>query len=813
LEKVVEENGIVARKHINKIAIYIDDDSRVTENKIGPREVTIATNIAGRGTDLQTTYELEQNGGLHVCVTFLPCNQRVEDQAFGRTARQGKAGTAQLVLTKSEVEKLGLEFSTDMDQNIQAMITIKMRRSELEEAKIGKILAKAVELEWQDMLCDSFVMLCKEFKQGNSQLGGLIYLLEDLKELWAFWLEEHAIDPTDLPYSVGNNMAEQKALLQQLVEQQLEEFKVRASILLTGKTVNGEDNSGGEIHECSMAERIIHNPYNAVKQAEYFLENNDLLNHSLAQAIDALEQAIELGGDEKIASTYLKLFESKITSNNLLAKKFASILAGVFKIELPTMPTNSSYKEEAKLLLQQASNSIEKEISYLKVLLATGEQMSPIILSASSAFSQQSIVKEHRLCSVLEVTSSDLTLIEGEEIQIAKNPEELGRLLATLPNIRAEEVVRISYQHDPKQTLTANDADQPINTILSLAKEKGGQLRISYHDQYNSKVSYQVKWELSKYCHRLEEVTNVFSEEIITQEKGMINPLPQEVISNKDKLIQQEELLSGNLLFKHLYAKLAALSLQRSNVEELTKDVCSVLDKLEDLLVSRKVNELAKIAAKQKILKNSDVNELINIGLGQSYTLKLITDAEKEEANQHDQGELTPFITMIRDGISLSKLAAQIPFLIKPIEQVSYLLISDGIIQVVAKILDQSIDPIYLVARVISNLDITSQGLVEAGVIEKTIMLAIKSSQGLAEVTKNLPKIDLLYTLPCKTTEIIEQPVKKANNDSQLFDEDKADSTVISVKNELAILQVEGNLLDTFDSELLGQETSSMTME
>ncbi len=35
---------------------------------------------------------------------FLPCNKRVEDQAFGRTARQGNNGTAKLMIKKSEVE-------------------------------------------------------------------------------------------------------------------------------------------------------------------------------------------------------------------------------------------------------------------------------------------------------------------------------------------------------------------------------------------------------------------------------------------------------------------------------------------------------------------------------------------------------------------------------------------------------------------------------------------------------------------------------------------------------------------------------------
>ncbi len=65
-------------------------------------EILIATNIAGRGTDLTTSEEVEANGGLHVCITFLPENYRVELQNAGRTARQGKKGTAQLVMLHKE---------------------------------------------------------------------------------------------------------------------------------------------------------------------------------------------------------------------------------------------------------------------------------------------------------------------------------------------------------------------------------------------------------------------------------------------------------------------------------------------------------------------------------------------------------------------------------------------------------------------------------------------------------------------------------------------------------------------------------------
>ncbi|MDF2578113.1 MAG: preprotein translocase subunit SecA [Chlamydiales bacterium] len=67
-----------------------------------PGMVTIATNTAGRGTDIVLEPICLQKGGLHVVFTFYPSNKRVEAQGFGRAARQGQPGSARLILPPSD---------------------------------------------------------------------------------------------------------------------------------------------------------------------------------------------------------------------------------------------------------------------------------------------------------------------------------------------------------------------------------------------------------------------------------------------------------------------------------------------------------------------------------------------------------------------------------------------------------------------------------------------------------------------------------------------------------------------------------------
>jgi superfamily II DNA/RNA helicase len=92
--------------------------------------ITIATNTAGRGTDIVVTPKAEASGGLHVVMTFPANNVRVEQQAFGRTGRQGRQGTYQYILRKNQFNPGELEQDS-AEAIIAAMAVNREKRSKL----------------------------------------------------------------------------------------------------------------------------------------------------------------------------------------------------------------------------------------------------------------------------------------------------------------------------------------------------------------------------------------------------------------------------------------------------------------------------------------------------------------------------------------------------------------------------------------------------------------------------------------------------------------------------------------------------------
>ena len=97
-----------------------------------PGMVTIATNMAGRGTDIKLGTGVADNGGLHIIGTERHESRRIDNQLRGRAGRQGDPGSSRFFLSLEDelmkrfgsdrisglMDRLGLEDDQPIEHNM-----------------------------------------------------------------------------------------------------------------------------------------------------------------------------------------------------------------------------------------------------------------------------------------------------------------------------------------------------------------------------------------------------------------------------------------------------------------------------------------------------------------------------------------------------------------------------------------------------------------------------------------------------------------------------------------------------------------------
>ena len=114
----IETNELVSemlkKKKIPHEVLNAKNHAREAEiiAKAGERKaVTIATNMAGRGTDIKLTEEVKELGGLCVLGTERHESRRIDNQLRGRAGRQGDPGFTQFYVSMED--ELMVRFGTD----------------------------------------------------------------------------------------------------------------------------------------------------------------------------------------------------------------------------------------------------------------------------------------------------------------------------------------------------------------------------------------------------------------------------------------------------------------------------------------------------------------------------------------------------------------------------------------------------------------------------------------------------------------------------------------------------------------------------
>uniref|UniRef100_A0A3P8RPB7 Si:dkey-187j14.7 n=1 Tax=Amphiprion percula TaxID=161767 RepID=A0A3P8RPB7_AMPPE len=308
--------------------LYINnnmDNRKIFAKTLTAKEVIIATNLAGRGTDLQVSEEVKRAGGLFVVQTFLPKNARVEAQAFGRTARQGSPGSAQLIVCSNHLseplqlliltKKLLSLFENMLDATSlhQKMFVVQLRLYQRSHSD-GK--AKAMSLALSHILSEkskSEIQIAKEVRDKSvaeelsSYLMCVVPKIKKEEKLFSLYL-----DILDEVYESSNNKpaaSELSALNEFWGMWLLTSFNEKDSIsdlksrLDTDLNITREKLRQGE----SPSSNLHH----------YTTFGNDLLEKGkLAESIRMYSKAIEADACWAAIAYYNRAFTSLIQQNS-----------------------------------------------------------------------------------------------------------------------------------------------------------------------------------------------------------------------------------------------------------------------------------------------------------------------------------------------------------------------------------------------------------------------------------------------------------------------------------------------------------------
>ncbi|MBB6732224.1 preprotein translocase subunit SecA [Cohnella zeiphila] len=153
-KKGIKHQVLNAKYHAEEAAIIANAGQRGT--------VTIATNMAGRGTDILLEEGVADLGGLHIIGTERHESRRIDNQLRGRAGRQGDPGSSQFYLSMEDelmrrfgadnimgmMERLGF----DEDSPIESRLITRAIESAQKRVEGSNFDARRIVLQYDDVI-------------------------------------------------------------------------------------------------------------------------------------------------------------------------------------------------------------------------------------------------------------------------------------------------------------------------------------------------------------------------------------------------------------------------------------------------------------------------------------------------------------------------------------------------------------------------------------------------------------------------------------------------------------------------------------
>jgi preprotein translocase subunit SecA len=164
----VQHNVLNAKKH--------KSEAEIVGFAGQPGAVTIATNMAGRGTDIKLGSGIKEKGGLYILGTGRHESRRIDRQLRGRSGRQGDAGTSKFYISLEDdlmrlfggdrvtsiMSKLGMEDGEAIEHS---MITKSVERAQKKVEENNFAIRKRL-IEYDDVMNQQREVIYNKRKQA-----------------------------------------------------------------------------------------------------------------------------------------------------------------------------------------------------------------------------------------------------------------------------------------------------------------------------------------------------------------------------------------------------------------------------------------------------------------------------------------------------------------------------------------------------------------------------------------------------------------------------------------------------------------------
>ncbi len=208
LSKILTRNKI---NHTVLNAKFHDQEAEIIAKAGDPGAVTIATNMAGRGTDIKLGRGVPKLGGLFILGTERNESRRVDNQLRGRSGRQGDAGESRYYLSLEDdllrifggekIANLMGKLKIDEDESIEHVLISRAIENSQKKVEAHNFDIRKHLLEYDDVMNRQRDIIYKQRRDilGDAAEDVFLDMLDDVIEsLMDQYCNEKYIDQWDL---------------------------------------------------------------------------------------------------------------------------------------------------------------------------------------------------------------------------------------------------------------------------------------------------------------------------------------------------------------------------------------------------------------------------------------------------------------------------------------------------------------------------------------------------------------------------------------------------------------------------------------